>query len=329
MKLDYAFPPRGRKLERIRAFLAGLSLDWDDTIEQTVCLLEDDNIVATGSLRQNVLMCIGVDPTLQGEGLTATIITELIKLAMEAGKLHLFLFTRPDNHKIFTSLGFYPVAETGDVLLLENRRDGIRRFVQSLEQPSTHGVIASAVVNCNPFTNGHLYLIEKAAGECALLHLFVLSEDRSAFPAQVRLQLVRENTAHLPNVVVHPTADYLISSATFPDYFLKDKAKTSQVNCELDLIIFARYFAQPMGITRRYVGSEPDCTTTAAYNRQMKKLLPPMGIEVVEIPRHEIEGQAVSASRVRALLQEGRLKDIRPLVPPATFAYLERMTLHG
>ena len=54
-----------------------------------------------------------------------------------------------------------------------------------------------------------------------------------------------------------------------------------------------------------------------------------MGIEVVEIPRHEIEGQAVSASRVRALLQEGRLKDIRPLVPPATFAYLERMTLHG
>jgi [citrate (pro-3S)-lyase] ligase len=326
MKLDYASPPRGRKLERIRAFLAELSLDWDHTIEQTVCLLENDEIVATGSLRQNVLLCIGVDPSLQGEGLTATIVTELVKLAIQAGKAHLFLFTKPENETVFTSLGFYPVAGTSDVLLLENRRDGIRRFVQSLRQPRVDGVIASAVVNCNPFTNGHLYLIEKAAGECDLLHLFVLSEDRSAFPASVRLQLVQENTAHLPNVIVHPTADYLISSATFPDYFHKEKGMSSQINCKLDLTIFATHFAHPMGITRRYVGSEPNCGVTAAYNRQMKSFLPTMGIEVVEIPRYETGGQPVSASRVRTLLQEGRLDAIKPLVPPATFAYLERMT---
>jgi len=326
MQLEYASPPRGQKLERIRAFLAKLSLDWDHTIEHTVCLLEDDQIVATGSLRQNVLLCIGVDPSLQGEGLTATIVTELVKLAVQSGKTHLFLFTKPENEKIFTSLGFYPVAGTSDVLLLENKKDGIRQFVQSLRQPRVDGVIASAVVNCNPFTNGHLYLLEKAASECTLLHVFVLSEDRSAFPASVRLQLVKENTAHIPNIIVHPTADYLISSATFPDYFHKEKGLSSEINCKLDLTIFATHFARPMGITRRYVGTEPNCAVTATYNHQMKSFLPTMGIEVVEIPRYELGGQPVSASKVRALLKEGKLDEIKPLVPPATFAYLERMT---
>ena len=74
---------------------------------------------------------------------------------------------------------------------MENVRDGIGRYVRSLQHPKDNGgVIGAAVMNCNPFTNGHRYLVETAASQCELLHLFVLSEDRSAFPAQVRYEPV-------------------------------------------------------------------------------------------------------------------------------------------
>ena len=45
-------------------------------------------------------------------------------------------------------------------------------------------------------------------------------------------------------------------------------------------------------------------------------------MEVVEIPRLEKGGQAVSATAVRALVREGRWEETRALVPEAAFAYL-------
>ena len=36
-------------------------------------------------------------------------------------------------------------------------------------------------MNCNPFTKGHKYLIEKASKENDVVHLFILTEDKSEF----------------------------------------------------------------------------------------------------------------------------------------------------
>jgi [citrate (pro-3S)-lyase] ligase len=132
--------------------------------------------------------------------------------------------------------------------------------------------------------------------------------------------------AHLPNVYPHPTGPYLISAATFPDYFLKDgpgAVPPETVNTRLDLCIFAERFALPLGINCRFVGTEPIDPLTREYNHQMQEILPRYGIRVAEIPRLEAGGAAVSASRVRQLLREGNLRAIKELVPPATFAYLE------
>lgn len=306
---------------QVQAFLQQQGLRWDENIDTTLCLLEGDKICATGSRYRNVLKCIAVAPEYEGEGLTGVIATELIKDALAEGFLHLFLFTKPKNIEVFGGVGFYPVAQTNETAMLENRRQGIDKFVAALPGLQ-QGSSAAIVANCNPFTNGHRYLVESAAARCDRLHLFILSEDRSAFPAAVRMQLAQQGTADLANVLVHPTGDYLISSATFPDYFIKDQARAKQANCELDLVLFAERFAGPLGITRRFVGQEPLDPVTASYNRQMHAVLPRYGIEVVELPRCAAGGVPVSASRVRALLAEGRLEEIRPLVPDATFAYL-------
>ena len=137
------------------------------------------------------------------------------------------------------------------------------------------------------------------------------------------MELARQGTADLANVLLHPTSDYLISAATFPTYFLKEGQMEGGAGGALDLEIFGRYFVPALNIKRRFVGQEPFSPTTARYNRQMKEILPRFGVEVTEMPRKEQGGAAVSASRVRALLAEDKLEEIQPLVPETTWAFLQ------
>lgn len=320
---EFGQPFSGRKRKKLTEFLQHSQLDYDEQIEYTVNLVDEEGtIVATGSIHQNVLKCIAVSDQHQGLGLSARIVTLLMNYAMEQGREHLFLFTKPKNLLMFSDLGFYKILQTEDILLMENRRDGIRNYVKALERPAESGSVGAIVANCNPFTLGHRYLIEQAAAQCDTLHLFILSEDRSAFPAAVRYQLVQQGISDLPSVVLHETSDYLISSAVFPTYFIKDKAKAAEANCELDIRIFAQYFAKELGISKRFVGSEPFCPVTSAYNKAMKELLPEYGIQLVELSRVERGSLPISASYVRSCMAKGNLEAIRSLVPDSTYAYI-------
>ena len=82
-------------------------------------------------------------------------------------------------------------------------------------------------MNANPITNGHLHLIEETAKQSDYVYVFVLSEDRSEFNDEERMMLVKRATADMSNVIVLPTNDYMVSSATFPSYFLRDRAQES------------------------------------------------------------------------------------------------------
>ena len=304
------------------AFLSRMGLDADPCVESTVLIWEDDRIIAAGSRQKNVLKCIAVDPMHQGDGLTATLLTHLRQDAFSAGFKHLFLYTKPQNLMQFSSLFFYPIAKTDQVLLMENIRGGLEQHLMQLDAPKKTGEIGAIVMHCNPFTLGHRYLIETAAAKCDHLYLFILSEEQSIFPAADRLKLVKEGTSDLPNVTVNPTGQYLISSATFPSYFIKDKGLVSDAHCELDIEVFTKYFVPHFGITHRFVGTEPTCSVTANYNKKLKDLLPKAGITVSEIPRLETGGQPISASTVRSLLNTNQPDRIQKLVPETTFAYL-------
>lgn len=321
LQQDYERPLTGVSRRRLEAFLARQGLTYDEGIAFTVVFYDGEGgIAATGSLQRNVLKCIAVAEEHRGEGLTASVVTALRAAAFARGERHLFLFTKPENQRMFADFGFYPISATEDMLLMENERGGIDRFVASLEQG--HGRQAAVVANCNPFTQGHRFLVEEAAARCDTLHLFVLSEDASLFPADVRMALVRRGVADLQNVLVHATSDYLISSATFPTYFLKKEQVEAGAGGALDLAIFGQRFAPALQITRRFVGQEPYSPITARYNRQMQEILPRYGVEVVELPRKAVGGAAISASRVRMLLAQGKLDEVRPLVPDSTWEFL-------
>jgi [citrate (pro-3S)-lyase] ligase len=203
----------------------------------------------------------------------------------------------------FLDMAFFPIAQTKDVLLMESKRNAARNYAKSLAEEAD-GEIGAIIMNANPFTAGHRYLIEKALERVNLLHVFVVSEDRSYFSFAERWKRVAEGTKDLPRVRMHETKDYLISSVTFPTYFIKEKARAEDVRCALDLTVFADVFAKEMGITVRYVGTEPLDPVTARYNEIMKEMLPPKGIEVVEVPRLTVNGEIVSATKVREKLRK-------------------------
>ena len=314
-------PPRGRTLEEVRAFLQRMGLSYAQDIEYTAVVRDGSGAVAaTASLAGRVIKCVAVDPDAQGAGLTATVVTALRQKALEQGLRRLFLYTKPENLEKFRGLGFYEVARAEKALLMEDRRGGFDAWAEEVRSPDASGTIGAAVMNCNPMTLGHLYLIEEAAKRCGRLYLLIVSEDKSAVPAGDRRRIVEEAVARLPNVSVAGTGQYLISSATFPDYFLKDKSRAGDVWTDLDIAVFCR-LAEKLGITRRFVGSEPFCPVTAAYNRAMARTLPGWGVELMELPRLEREGRAVSATAVRELICAGRWQEIRPLVPEATWDY--------
>ncbi|MDR1099054.1 MAG: [citrate (pro-3S)-lyase] ligase, partial [Treponema sp.] len=293
MELQTGFPFRGEAQEELRGFLEQNGLKYDERIEYSLILREENRIAASGSLDGRVLKCIAVSPDFQGSGAAAQIVTELISEAARRGHYHLFLFTKPENEDLFGSLGFFTISKTGAALLMENKKEGIQNFVSSIQRnapplAANNRDRGAVVVNCNPFSWGHRYLIASAAQQCALLYVFVVAENKSAFPAEIRRNLVIAGTADLPNVRVHSTGPYLVSSATFPDYFLKDTVSPEQVNTELDIAVFAEHFAKPLGINVRFVGTEPFDPVTLKYNRQMAEILPRYNIGLVEIPRLEI-----------------------------------------
>ena len=312
----------GTKLNIWKEFLANSSLTPDSLINRTVLIWDNDTLVATGSRYESVLKCMAVDEKRQGEGLTATLVTALRNDAFSEGIRHLFLYTKPKNKLIFEDLFFYPVAQTEDVLLMEDKKDGINKFLDGFKENNTSGKTGCIVMNCNPFTLGHLYLAESAAKECDRLYIFVVSEDKSTFSAKDRIEMVKRGTAHIQNAVVLPTGPYLISSATFPTYFLKEKESIAEIKCLLDIEIFARYYAKKFNIAMRFAGTEPLSQSTAQYNEAMRKFLPSHGIDFKEIPRLEKSGAPISASRVRSLIDSKKTKELKDLLPDTTYDFL-------
>ena len=320
--LSQIFPSDKYSLAQIDALLQREGITRDAHLDY-ICALRDgdDEIIATGSCFGATLRCFAVSSGHQGEGLLNEIISHLMQVQYARGNTHLFLYTKETSARFFASLGFYEIARVdGTLVFMENRRSGFPNYLKNLEKTKSSGVSAALVMNANPFTLGHQYLVETAAKNCDTLHLFVLSEDASLVPFTVRKRLVQAGIAHIPGVVLHDSGPYIISSATFPSYFLKDEAAVIDGHARLDLAVFTR-IAQALNVTQRFVGEEPTSQVTGLYNRIMAQELPKAGVQCHVIPRREAGGKAISASTVRAALQNGDWDTLKALVPATTLDY--------
>ena len=310
----------------ISRFLAGFALTFDTNIEYTVAFLQQGNIVATGSLSGEVLRNIAIADGLQGQGIAGLIVSKLIQEASRRGTFHYFIFTKTDTAHLFTELGFKTVMQIpGYVTLLESGLGTIESYCSQLKQEVRKlpaGSRAAVVVNCNPFTLGHKALIAKAAGDNSFVVVFVLREERSAFPFDIRMKLVKAGLAEYNNILVLPGSKYIISTATFPAYFIKGQ-EAVKAQTLLDANIFAKYIAPALGITSRYLGEEPYCEVTGVYNKTLAEILPEQGLAVHILPRATVGGEVISASKVREYIRAGKWEQLKEMVPSTTYDYLK------
>ncbi|MCF0248604.1 MAG: [citrate (pro-3S)-lyase] ligase, partial [Synergistes sp.] len=307
--------------------LAESGLIFEGTPDLTA-LAEDseDNIVATASLSGSVIKMVAADPAQRESGVSASLISALMQAAREDNIYHFFIYTKPETADRFAGLGFKELAAARDAVLLECGVPSVEDYRRLLfaERDENGSPAAAAVMNCNPFTLGHRYLIEKAASESRFFYVIVVEEEASAFPFEDRVALVRSGTADLANVRVIPSSHYAVSAATFPSYFLKDRAESAvaRTQAELDARLFASLYVPSLGVTKRYVGTEPLSPVTELYNSVLKEILPPLGCEVVETERLRSDGEVISASRVRAAIASGDEESLPELLPRVTLDYL-------
>ena len=306
--------------KRVEAFLSSNGLRLA-ALERYVVISRDedgDEIIAGGGLDGNVIKCVAVSEAARSEGLMNILVSRLIAIAHEEGHESVKAFTKPANEDIFRSLGFKLLASSGNAILMENGRGGLpeyRKYLESLARPGRNGAI---VMNANPFTKGHRYLIEQAASQVDNLYVIVVKEDRSRFPYSERKSMIEAGCAGLSNVIVCEGSDYAISAATFPTYFLKQLDDATPTQIALDLDLFIKHIARPLGVTVRFAGSEPEDKLTRCYNEMMSG----QPISFVEIPRLEQNGRPVSATALRSALDSGNLKAAMEFVPVSTVPYL-------
>ena len=312
-----------RDLNAVDALLARCGLRRDPLVDYTCGVYDQDDVLcATGSCCGVTLRCLAVDDERRGEGLMNLVVSHLCEVQAARGNTRLFLYTKPHSAAFFEDLGFYEIARTDEVAFLENRKTGFSDWLSQLcRADAPRDETACVVMNANPFTRGHRYLLETACANARAVHVFVLSEDYGPIPAAVRKRLVELGTADMPQVILHDSGPYIISAATFPSYFLKQEQQASQVHARLDLAIFD-HIARQLNIGARYAGEEPFSQVTALYNRTMAEMLPQSGVDFRVVPRLSLNGRVVSASIVRQALHDGDMAAARAMLCDSVWQYL-------
>ena len=308
---------------QVEDFLGRNGLRLEEVDLYMAVLSDDGEIMAGGGLSRDVIKCIAVSGTARSLGLSVPLVSRLVSVAAERGFTNVKVFTKPENQAVFESLGFRLLAEAPQAVLMENGR-GLEDYCAYLRGHRADGVI---VMNANPFTLGHRFLVEQASMSFRApegrrnLVVIPVKEDASRFPYAERLEMIRRGCDGIADVI--EGSDYQISAATFPTYFLKNLSDASETQMRLDLDLFGRHIAPALGATVRFVGSEPADPLTARYNALMKEILPSHGVQVVEIKRlKSSDGRFVSASRVREQLDRGGYSAAKALTPASTWPYL-------
>lgn len=303
--------------KKVESFLGANGLRMEAMDVYYTLQNSEGDILSGAGLSGDVIKGVAVSESARSEGLLPPLLSHVIA---QSGRSNLKVFTKPEYRTVFESLGFRVLASAPEAILLENGR-GLESYCAYLEKFRRPGRTGVVVMNANPFTLGHRYLLEQAASQVDTLFVIPVKEEGQLFPYAERLEMIR--SVSLPGVVVLEGSDYQISSATFPTYFLKDLSSAAETQMRLDIDLFSKHIAPALEAAVRFVGSEPSDALTARYNALMQEMLPGSGVEVLEITRRCTSGDVpISASSVRALLASGRYRDAAALTPAATHPYL-------
>ena len=309
-----------REFNNIKSFLDTKDLLYDKLITKSFYIEENDEVIGTVSIYKNIIKCFAVSSKYLGENLGGLLISHVINYFYQNNINHYLVYTKLEYANTFISLNFHEITRTNNVIFLEGGSPLINDYLKDLKRKiefrfpidlNKDNDIASIVVNCNPVTTGHIELIEKIAKEHQYVLVFILEEDLSLFTYKERLSLLTISLVYLQNVLIIPSSEYIISSATFPNYFIKNEDIKNDEWSKIDAYIFKNYFMKELNINYRYVGSE-ESGYMHRYNETLKEIL---GEKLVEVERYKYNDKVISASSVRKLIEEGKIEEAIEYIP--------------
>jgi len=264
----------------INKLLQENGLEFDKLIDKTFYLEENDIVIGTISCYKNIIKCVALKTGYTGVGYFEKLVSEMINYLYQSGITHIMVYTKPIYEMQFKSMGFNVITKTENVVTLEYGTSNINKVLESYKQKIemhfgidvNNSDIGAVVINANPVTLGHVHLVETASKNHSFVIVFLLEEDLSFFTYKERMTLCY--LAFLPyrNVLLVPSTNYIVSSLTFPGYFLKEETEKNKEWAKVDANIFKTYFMNVLNINKRYVGTE-EKGYMKIYNETLKEVL--------------------------------------------------------
>lgn len=295
----------------------------DEKVEASYGIWDEEQLIASLSYDGKVLKYLAIDEAYREAGACFNRLVSFVlnELAYQ-GRFHIFAVPKLQYQHSFEHLGFHAIVANDKAVLMETGDQSITSYLETLPQPKASSkAIGAIVMNANPFTLGHRYLVEQAVACMDEVYVFVLAKEQAMFSTAERMKMVQEGLANLP-VHVLSGGDYLISAATFPAYFLKLDDDKAAFQADMDVRLFKQWLVPYLRISDRFVGEERYSPMTDTYNQKMERILPPE-VQVHLIPRKMIDHQIISASTVRRSFQEGSWDNLEKMLPPTSLAVLK------
>ena len=172
--------------DKIKRFLEANGLRMESLDSYYVMEDAAGSIVAGAGIAGDVLKCLAVAPEVRSEGLLVPLVSRIMS---EHARPSFKVFTKPEYQAVFESLGFRLLASAPLAVLLEKGHglEDYCAYLRSFRRPGRNGVV---VMNANPFTLGHQYLLQQAASQVDHLFVIPVKEDVSAFPYSERRAMI-------------------------------------------------------------------------------------------------------------------------------------------
>ena len=200
--------------DKIKRFLEANGLRMESL--ESYYVMEDSSgvVVAGAGLSGDVLKCLAVAPEVRSEGLLVPLVSRIMS---EHARPSFKVFTKPEYQALFESLGFRLLASAPLAVLME-KGHGLEDYCAYLRSFRRSGRIGVVVMNANPFTLGHRYLLEQAASQVDHLFVIPVKEDVSMFSYEERRAMICAGIAscHAEPVSAGPAAEGIYFSGRGP-----------------------------------------------------------------------------------------------------------------
>ncbi len=187
-------------------------------------------------------------------------------------------------------------------------------------------VDACIVMNANPLTVGHRYLVELASRRSSgLLVLVIQGSPESGgkgnhentgikFPFQVRLEMARTCLSEIPGVVVLPSGPYIISRDDYPKHFLSDEMGPASAHAVLDSMVFC-HVLNSLGIDKAFAGDEPRDELSEIHLNALRIECRDRGIALKVAERKRLGERYISSALARQAMADKDMEMLRAIVP--------------